>query len=195
VSGIRSFVAIELDPRVQATLNRAHQAVDQYAPAWAGEKWVAQENLHITLAFLGDLDGVTLSELNARLSVTLQGRSAFPLELEGVAAMPPTGRHTMLWATFADPSGFCSELAAAVADAASECGITLAEKPFTPHVTLVRARRPRRMAPEVIRAISAALTANPISMSVASATLVSSTLTPHGPIYERLAAWSFIGAA
>lgn len=195
MKGTRSFVAIELDDRVRHALGEAREATVRRAPEWADEKWVAAENLHITLAFLGDLDASKLSEVSQRLSAALPSLPPFSLGLGGVAAIPPKGRHTMLWATFTDSGARCEELASTVAAAASQCGITLADRPFAPHVTLVRSRRPRRMSPEVIAVISAGIADERISMSVASATLYASTLTPRGPVYERLAQWGLTGTA
>jgi 2'-5' RNA ligase len=101
----------------------------------------------------------------------------------------------MLWASVIDATGRCEELAQAVTTIAAECGVTLADKPFAPHVTLVRARRPRRMSAEVTAVISAEALGDGVSMSVPSATLYSSTLTPVGPVYERLAQWSLTESA
>ena len=195
MKGTRSFVAIELDDRVRDALGSARAAVSVRAPEWAGEKWVARDNLHITLGFLGNLEASALAEVTKRLSSTLPDLPSFTLCLREVVAMPPRGRHTMLWATFTDPTARCRELATTVAVAASQCGIILADKPFTPHVTLVRSRRPRRMSPEVIGAISAGVVGDDVSMSVASATLFASTLTADGPVYERLAQWNLTRTA
>jgi 2'-5' RNA ligase len=195
VKGTRAFVAIELDDRVLDALEGTRRTVSLMAPEWAKEKWVVRDNLHITLAFLGDLGSSELAEITKQLTPTLPNLPAFAVHLGEVVAMPPRGRHTMLWATLADPNARCRELATIVAVAASQCGIILADKPFTPHITLVRSRRPRRMSAEVLASASASILGDRVSMSVASATLFASTLTPNGPVYERITQWNLAGTA
>jgi RNA 2',3'-cyclic 3'-phosphodiesterase len=190
VNGIRSFVALDLPGNVTAALLGAGEAIRQAAPEWRGEKWVAEPNLHVTLKFLGTVDAATLGGLRDSLTSSLAAHEVFEMRLEGVRSAPRT-RHAMLWATFSDPNGLCAALAATVETAAASCGLERDERRFVPHVTLVRARKARRLSVESLTSANALLAERDISMSVLSATLFASTLTSHGPVYERLDTWAF----
>jgi 2'-5' RNA ligase len=190
VNGIRSFVALELPGHVTAALLDAGEAIRRTAPEWRGEKWVAESNLHVTLKFLGTVDAATLGRLRDTLASSLAAYDVFEMRLEGVRSAPRT-RNAMLWATFADPNGSCAALAATVEAAATSSGLDRDERPFVPHVTLVRARKARQRSADSLTSANALLAERNLSMSVLSATLFASTLTSHGPIYERLDAWDF----
>jgi RNA 2',3'-cyclic 3'-phosphodiesterase len=190
VNGIRSFVALELPGHVSAALLGTGEAIRRAAPEWRGEKWVAESNLHVTLKFLGTVDAATLGRLRDSLTSSLASHKVFEMRLEGVRSAPRT-RHAMLWATFSDPNGLCAALAATVEAAAASCGLDRDERRFVPHVTLARARKARRLSVGSLASANALLDDRDISMSVQSATLFTSTLTSHGPVYERLDTWAF----
>jgi 2'-5' RNA ligase len=96
----------------------------------------------------------------------------------------------MLWAILDDPDGRCAELAARVDTAAVACGLSSEERPFAPHVTLVRARKPRPLPHEALTSADAMIRRPRLSMSVLSATLFASTLTRTGAVYETIESWA-----
>jgi RNA 2',3'-cyclic 3'-phosphodiesterase len=191
MSARRSFVAIELPPLVVAALLRAGKSIRLAATHWRDDKWVSEHNLHITLKFLGTVEDNVLQALQADLGPALANVAIFPLALERTLAVPHHGHRNMIWATFADPDSQCATLASIVDEVAARHGIERDTRPFVPHVTLVRARKPRRLTDEALASANAEILAHHVSMSVSSATLLASTLTPAGPIYERLHKWTF----
>ena len=66
--------------------------------------------------------------------------------LESLRAVPRPGRASMLWCVPEDPLGRCARLAQVADDVAAQFGVERETRTFTPHVTLVRARRPRSIA-------------------------------------------------
>lgn len=189
MKGTRSFVALELPSHVTAALLDVGEAIRRTTPEWRPEKWVAAPNLHLTLKFLGNLDARALGALRDSLAEIIGTHEVFEMRLEGVQSAPRT-RHAMLWATFSDPDGRCAALAATIEAAAASCGLDRDERPFVPHVTLARARKARRQSAEALTSANALLSERNASMSVRSATLFASTLTPSGPVYERLDTWT-----
>jgi RNA 2',3'-cyclic 3'-phosphodiesterase len=193
VSGTRSFVAIELSNEVRERLHEVRSVLVTQAPAWRDEKWVAGNNLHITVKFLGDLGERELAAMRAELGTALAGLPLFDLGLGSVRAVPGRRRCSMIWAQFDDPEGRCADLAAHVERAAVACGVPAEERGFKPHVTLVRARRPKRLAAEALTCANDAASGSAISMSVLSVTLFASTLTRTGPVYEAIDSWALAG--
>lgn len=187
----RSFVALELDRHVASELVNAVAELQSLAPAWRDEKWVAEENLHVTLKFLGDVELHDLDDLQTALGSMFTDVRPFALPLIGLQAVPSHGRRSMIWAAFGDPDDRCAEIAASVDRLATRIGVNSETRPFVPHVTLARARRPKRLSAEALSSVNAHLETRSVSMSVLSATLFASTLTRSGPVYERLAIWSF----
>jgi len=190
VSGTRCFVAIELSDEIRARLAETRRVLVAGAPAWRGEKWVAAENLHITLKFLGNLEEYQIAEVGEAIAQAVVGAGPFSLTLAGLRAVPNARRCGMVWARFTGDEPACRDLAARIDAAAIACGIEPESRPFKPHVTLVRARRPRHLSDEALSSADTVATDPRLSMSVLSATLVASTLTRTGPVYEAIDSWS-----
>lgn len=184
---MRCFVAIELSEAIRDALGDVVRLIRSEAPSWTDAKWVRPEHLHITLKFLGELDESAARSLAAELRDSLTSMKPFDLDYAGVTAVPSARRARMLWAEFEDRSGACGSLASTVEGAALRYGVPLEERTFRPHVTLCRARRPAPVAAEVLGDANALVRTVPTSMSVVRATVLSSRLTPHGPIYSELA--------
>ena len=103
-------------------------------------------------------------------------------------AVPTVARASMVWATVADPSGRCARLASAAEQLSEQLGLDRSSRAFTPHVTLVRARHPHSLRVSTLEdAVSKSHMDRFGSVSVLSATLFSSRLTPQGAIHKRLA--------
>lgn len=188
---MRCFVGIPLPDPTRAALAAACDAVRESDPEWRGEKWVSAENLHVTLAFLGDVPAESVPSAIESIGRELVGICRFELPFSSLRPVPGARHARMLWASYSDPTGECAALAAAIDRACVGVDIALELRPFKAHVTLARARRPRRVGEPVVSALSRAESEVPPFMSVSSATLYSSTLTTAGPHYETLATWEF----
>ena len=184
---VRCFAAIELPDDVRALALQIRRAVVAADGRWRNEKWVAEDNLHMTVAFYGDVDEKVVSVIaNAIRSVPVR---PFVLTSPGFSAIPSAHEATMAWLSFADRSGDATALASLAGSAAEGLANPPADRSrnFKPHVTLVRARRPLRLSADARSAVADLLAdAGRISMSVPSVSVFASTLTPTGPRYELL---------
>jgi len=188
---MRCFVGIPLECSVRDAFVDAGAAVRAADPSWSGEKWVAAENLHITVAFLGEVEASDAAAIAERLGQALGPVRALSLPFVGVTAVPNPRRATMLWGSYSDPDARAADLASRVALACAECGVTLQDRPFRAHVTLARTRKPRRVGEAALAALASSSETVPAFVSVRGVTLFSSTLTKAGPRYESLEAWTF----
>lgn len=125
---MRIFVALPLPPDVADDLAAA-------AGGLPGARWVAAENLHITLRFIGEADGGELDEIVAALADV--EAPAFSLCLAGLGQFG-RGRHLRaVWAGV-EPEAPVAFLAAKVGAALVRAGLDAEGRKFTPHVTLAR---------------------------------------------------------
>jgi 2'-5' RNA ligase len=184
----RCFIAIELPAEVVDALVSAGRELRALAPRWADEKWVADGLLHITVAFAGAVPDAALDDWIARLQRVGKRHTSFSMRLSGAAAVPDLRRAQMVWAVLGRGAGPASDLSK---DVRRILDSTPQPGPYRPHVTLVRARRPRAIPPGALALISRDLEAVGKtavgSVSVRSLTLFSSTLGPGGPNYRQLA--------
>jgi len=190
---VRCFVGVELPESYAGPLTRAGAAIRELDRSWIGEKWVTPDNLHLTLAFIGSIAEGQLPALSSSIGDAIASHATFDIAFSGVRAVPSARRCRMLWADFVDPTGACSLLATTIEDAAAAYGATAEDRPFKAHITLCRARRPKRISEAALEGARSVLDAIPRSMSVREVTLFSSRLTPRGPVYSKVDAWSLRG--
>ncbi|HWT04433.1 MAG TPA: RNA 2',3'-cyclic phosphodiesterase, partial [Xanthomonadales bacterium] len=81
----RLFVAADIDDEARAEC--ADVAERLRAAEWAA-RWVAPENYHLTVAFLGGVDDERVAELTAAVRDAAACVSAFDVPLEIVGAFP-----------------------------------------------------------------------------------------------------------
>ncbi|MDP2300187.1 MAG: RNA 2',3'-cyclic phosphodiesterase [Coriobacteriia bacterium] len=188
---MRAFLGLALPQRTRQALTACRIAAIGADPSWRGEKWVAEENLHVTVRFLGDVETSVADEAVSRLLPAVRGIEPYRLTLDRVAIVPRLRVASLIWAE-GGPGAADTAALAAVIDAALEGLVPPSDRRrFRTHATLCRARHPRRLAPPVFDALEHALNRadeRSRSMSVQEVTLYSSVLTPTGPVYREIAA-------
>jgi 2''-5'' RNA ligase len=103
----------------------------------AGARWIDPENYHITLRFIGDVDGKTADEVADsldRLSNSLQ----FPVRLNHLGSFG--GDKPRALYAGAEPSEALNRLQAAHERMLQKAGLPPEGRKFVPHVTLARLR-------------------------------------------------------
>jgi len=186
---MRAFLGIELAPDLRQTLGLCADVIRRESIPWRAEKWVAEENLHVTLKFLGRVPRSTLPEIERAVSRACEQMGEYQLTLGAVEAIPRPRATAMLWGTATEGAEETGLLAAELERRLSAVGFERSDRPFRAHITLVRARKPREMPFEALDAANRLLFAaeeRETRMSVRGVTLYSSTLTPQGPVYEEL---------
>ena len=105
-----------------------------------GARWRPRDNLHVTLAFIGEMDSHGESEIADAL-VRLEA-PAFDIRVEGIGHFGKRRPHT-LWAGV-DEAGELSHLAGKVANTLKQIGVKIENRKYTPHVTIANVRNARR---------------------------------------------------
>ncbi len=104
----------------------------------AGARWVAPENLHLSLRFIGEVDEGAAEDIDAALGQIFAPPVA--VTLAGVGCFEKRGRAHTLWAG-AVASGPLSHLQARVEAQVQRAGLPPEGRKFIPHVTLARMKR------------------------------------------------------
>jgi 2'-5' RNA ligase len=180
---MRCFVAIALPPPVRALLVRVQEALRR---ADADVKWVEEENLHLSLKFLGEMEEDALSRLKGILSVEALRWPAMSLSYAGIGTFPDRGEPRVVWAGCGGDVEKLAALAGAVERAAEQVGVPRERKPFVAHLTIGRVKSGRN-----VKRLQSAISSQrevPLGRDdVKEFVLYQSTLTNTGPIYERIA--------
>ena len=135
---VRSFVAVPLPAEVQAAVLAAASDLGAQLP---DVKWTRKpENLHVTMAFLGNVAPARLDALGAALMTKLAARATFPVTLQGFGAFPDEAHATTLWTGVQDPEGGLQAVAGELADVVQGLGLATEKRAFRPHVTVGRCK-------------------------------------------------------
>jgi len=146
-------------------------------------RWVGDEQLHLTLRFIGEVERPLADDVAAALG---RIRSpAFELAVKGVGRFEQRNGGA-LWAGV-EPRAPVAELAAKVKRACLAAGLEPERRAFYPHITLARWNRRNAEAVTDFERRHADL-ASPC-FSVDEFVLFKSHLSRHGPHYEVVAAY------
>ncbi len=125
---MRLFVALDLPLGLRETLTGLCGGLP-------GADWLAPDNLHLTLRFIGETGRHLAEEIDLALHA-LRGRR-FTLALSGVGLFDDRGRPTTLWAGVVRNERL-DHLQAKIEIALQRAGAVPARRRFQPHVTLAR---------------------------------------------------------
>lgn len=186
---MRAFLAILLEPPLRDALSACVRSLQAAHPP-ARLKWVADEQHHLTLHFLGEISAAQTEAVTRALAAIPPGMP-LSLTLGGLGAFPNLNRPATLWAGGQDEGGRIADLAASHGRALRTFGFEIDARPFTLHLTL--ARVPRDLDPAALRAVGAwfaarkALAPPPLTQTVRAVHLMRSELLSSGARYTPVA--------
>lgn len=179
---MRAFLAVDPGETLRAALADLGREVPVGRP-------VAEENLHLTLAFLGDITGEEAEALHDGLA----GRLLPGVRLR-LAGLELWGGPAVLVIKAEREEGLM-RVQEIVAGAARQAGVAPARRRFRPHVTLARFRKGLGPAAEArLRGFVAARGAVRLpEMGAERVVFLRSELHPDGVRYEEMAAYPLAG--
>jgi 2'-5' RNA ligase len=188
---MRLFVAVEVSDELRAWASRVRRTIDRAKPvAASGLRWVAPDQMHLTLRFIGEVEPVRTSAIREVLAAGLSS-SAFDIEVAGLHWLPPAGRPRVLVSEVGRGRERLQALRTDV-DAILEqvAGVAPEDRPLLAHVTLARVRDRTASAVASARSdiVKACGDSPAIRVGVRRLTLFESHLSPHGPRYTEIAA-------
>ena len=143
-----------------------------------GARWQSREQLHLTLRFIGEVDGADVRAIDDALAGI--DAPAFELQLHGVGQFGNKQPHT-LWAA-ARENEMLEHLARKVDTAIRKVGQPQDAHKFMPHVTLARLRHPDL--DKIREWLSAHALFTSDQFAVDAFCLYSSKLTSDGSVYR-----------
>jgi 2'-5' RNA ligase len=167
----RLFVAIRPPAAIRATLLGAMGGI-------SGARWQSDDQLHLTLRFIGEVDRHRAGDIHAALGAIHQ--APFELALSGIGTFERRGRADAVWAGVA-PHEPLKSLHKKVDAALARVGVPPDERAYLPHITLARLKRSSGPVGNLLEQ-SGGLS-SPL-FTVADFALFESTLTPDGAVYS-----------
>lgn len=197
-AGYRAFIAIELPRALRARVAEHIDTLRRELPD-VRASWTREENLHLTLKFLGDVPVADIAKISSAVEAAAQTFNRFELVVSGCGAFPPHGQPKVLWigadpgaqgavpkraARLAYKTSSLQTLHNALEDSCSAIGFPREPRAFHPHLTIARlrsAKSARRLAE-----LHAQLGFSPQSFTVSQVVVFRSELRSEGAQHTAL---------
>jgi|UniRef100_A0A7C3Z2W0 2'-5' RNA ligase len=174
---IRSFIAITIPEEVKREIGKIIRECEaKKYPC----RWVVPENLHITLLFLGEVSEDFLARVKKELAKIAQKTKVFSIKLGGFGAFPSWKNPRIIWIGVPFGNKEIESLQANLVENLAQLGFKPEEKRFHPHLTIGRAKGLIKDIDLLERRYESDL------IKVETVVLFKSTLTPNGPVYEKI---------
>jgi 2'-5' RNA ligase len=182
---VRCFIAVELPDEVKAGLKQLQTKLKSGGQAQV--KWVDPYSIHLTLKFLGGVDGARIGPVTAAMEEASQGIPPFSLKVEGLGAFPNLRRVQVVWVGVSGEVDRLAVLQQRLESNLAQLGFAPEKRRFTPHLTLARVRdRASAGEREGLGQLIASTEFEAHSFPVGAVSLMRSQLTREGAIYSRL---------
>ena len=180
----RLFIALGLPAALRTALTHEQERLQA---AGLHAAWVRPPGMHLTLHFLGDMPVTALERVEAACVQAATGVPPLRLRAAGLRCFPSARRPRVLVTNVQGDVQQLKRLHQRLARRLGRLGVRLDSRPYRPHVTIGRFRRPLRGPPLAV--LQRALAAPPVSYGdfVADAVeLFRSELRPGGAVYTSL---------
>ncbi len=140
---IRSFVAIPLSPEVQRSARRLLRDLRQEKD---GVKWVPEDNLHLTLKFLGEVVDREVPQVCQAIRRASASIEPFELEFSGTGGFPSAEKPRVIWVGISSGGEALIDLVTALERELAGLGFKPEPRDYRPHLTLGRVKSSSRTA-------------------------------------------------
>jgi len=179
---MRLFIAVEIPDEIKKNIV---ERINELKPVEAVVKWVAKENLHITLKFLGWVEEKDLDKLIKMTSKAVESFNRFKVNFAGLGTFPEGKAPRVVWVGMGEGAEEMGKLAEALENKLSRAGFRSEPRGFKPHLTIGRIKAKKGV--DNLKTNLAAIKEPKFGETeVDSLFIMKSTLTSKGPIYEKI---------
>ena len=178
----RAFIAVDIGDEIRGRLDALQRTLKK---VHSNVRWTQPKNMHLTLAFLGDVPIAELDRVTSVFDRACRGVEAFKLKANGIGTFGKPHHPRVIWAGLAA----CPALTALqlqVGEALLAAEIVFDPKPFSPHLTLGRVKSIDRHTQPLLGTLEKYAEMAFGSVLVSGVELMKSELMPHGVKYAVL---------
>ncbi len=183
----RLFVAVLLPDAVREGLA---SVVSRLREKGTNVRWISEENLHITLKFLGETPADGIPDICGVIQRAVSGHAPFDMRLSGLGAFPNLRKARVIWAGVRQGAAELSAIALDTEHGLAKLGFEM-EGRFWAHVTLGRMREPALC--DWLCGGAEDVLGDHLACRVSDVHLMRSTLTPAGSRYRSISSFELCG--
>ena len=181
---MRIFVAVEIDDHARHVAEATADALRrEMGPV--SVRWVAPENMHLTVRFIGDVHNDRAPGLLDALAPSLD-MPAFEIALAGCGMFPASGAPRAVWIGLSAGLPQLSAMHDAFDRRLEPLGFEPERRPFSAHLTLARLKEPPKGGRAVVQQALRRVPVPSAQCRITRATVFQSHLSSKGPRYEPL---------
>ena len=188
--GIRSFLAFELPSDIRTVLERVAGDVRR---SGLDARWVKVENIHLTVVFLGNMKTEDLEGTKKVAEETCPAYGPFDIALGGAGCFPNTRKPRVIWLGLEGNLDRMALFRDALQENLEPFGVKAEKRPFRPHLTLGRFKKPGRSDGRLLKILSAHKDLTSPVCSLNELVLFKSDLKPGGAVYTKMLSWPMSG--
>ena len=188
--GIRSFLAFELPREIKTVVERVAGEVRRSS---LDVRWVKVENIHLTVVFLGNMKPEDLEGIEKGAEETCRGYGPFNIALGGAGCFPNTRNPRVIWLGVEGDLDRMALFRDALQEKLVPFGVKAEKRPFRPHLTLGRFKKPAKSDARLLEILSAHKDLTSPLCSLNELVLFKSDLKPGGAVYTKMLSWPLLG--
>ena len=135
----RTFIALEANEALQSHLAGVIRQVARLLPR---VRWVDPSGIHLTLAFLGELDNAQLERAIEAATLAARQVQPFTYRLTRLDIFGSPRQPRVVWMGIEEASGSLARLHSLLQNELARSGFETDKRPFSPHLTLARIKAP-----------------------------------------------------
>jgi RNA 2',3'-cyclic 3'-phosphodiesterase len=185
---MRTFVAVNFEQPIRAKIT---QTRNELTPLSKKIKWVEEQNLHLTLKFLGEIEEKTVVEIDEALKNTLSNTAQFDINLAGLGVFPGLSRPRVIWIGIEKGKDELAQLNLEIESRLEPLGFMTEERPFSPHLTIGRVKEPlNEKESGILSGFIERFHSEEISIKIVQQIdLMKSVLSRSGSVYSIIKSW------
>lgn len=183
---MRTFIALDFSPEI---INKITEIINYFKTQTPQRalKWVAPQNLHLTIKFLGEVPENKIEQIKGLINQALRNENAFEIGVDGIGMYPNQHMPRVVWLGIEGSErlkGIHNKLDTTL----EKADIPPDKRSFNPHLTIARIRR--NTDKETVKEIGKTLSGFKVDSlgrcTINNIILYKSDLTPEGPEYTAL---------
>ena len=178
---LRTFISIPIPNEVRTKKNMLYSTLEN-SPSKIN--WVKNEQLHLTIKFLGHTPESLFNEIKDSLCNIVSSITPFDLIIDKTGCFPVPERPRVLWLGIDGNIKTLTNLFVKIENKMDQLGFSREEQDYFPHITLARVKYPQKYTPDVSIFLNS--TYDPIDFKVDRVQFLSSELLPTGTVYTLL---------
>jgi 2'-5' RNA ligase len=183
---IRSFLAFELPPEIKTMVTGVFEDCRR---SRLDVRWVRPEGIHLTVVFMGNIKTDDLEDMGSEVGRVCSNFSPFQIALKGIGCFPNSRNPRVIWLGLDGDVDRMSRFRDRLQEQLLPFGIQEEKRPFRPHLTLGRFKKPSRDEGSLRKLMEKHEDLTSPVCTLDEFIFFRSELKPGGAVYTKMLSW------